>query len=57
MAQYRLGHLQAARSALRRLREVMKNPQWARSGQAQALFREAETAELDQVFPPDPFAL
>jgi hypothetical protein len=55
MAQHRLGHRREAHDALGRLREVMKNPQWANS-QAQALLREAEAIELDQVFPADPFA-
>ena len=34
----------------------MKNPQRARDPEAQAFLREAETIELDQAFPADPFA-
>jgi WD40 repeat protein len=55
MAQNRLGHREEARRALGRLREVMKNPQWA-NPQARDLHREAETIELDQLFPAKPFA-
>jgi hypothetical protein len=33
----------------------MKNLIWARNPEAQDLLREAETIELDQVFPADPF--
>ncbi len=55
MAQSRLGHSEKARATLKRLREVMKKPDdynsWLR-----ALLREAETIELDPVFPADPFA-
>ena len=57
LAQHRLGQSEKARSALGRLRELMKNPEWSeRNPEAQGFLREAETIELDWVFPADPFA-
>ena len=56
LAQHRLGQSEKARATLGRLREVMKNPQRAKDQEAQAFLREAETIELDQAFPADPFA-
>jgi WD domain, G-beta repeat len=56
MAQSRLGLSDQARTTLGRLREVMKNPQWSGNPEAQGFLREAETIELDRVFPADPFA-
>jgi hypothetical protein len=56
LAQHRLGLSDQARTTLGRLREVMKNPQLSGDPEAQGFLREAETIELDQVFPADPFA-
>ena len=56
LAQHRLGQSEKARDTLARLREVMKDPQRAGNPEAQAFLREAETIELDRVFPADPFA-
>ena len=56
LVQHRLGQSEKARTALGRLREVMKNPQLAGSPEARAFLREAATIELDQLFPTDPFA-
>jgi hypothetical protein len=55
MAQSRLGQSEKSRATLKRLRELMKNPDDFDSG-TRALLREAETIELDQAFPADPFA-
>jgi hypothetical protein len=41
---------------LARLRQVMKDPQQAGNSEARNFLREAETIELDGVFPADPFA-
>jgi hypothetical protein len=56
LAQHRLGQPEKARDTLRRLREVMKDPQQSGNPESQAFLREAETIELDRVFPADPFA-
>ena len=56
LAQHRLGQSDKARVTLARLREVMKDPQRAGDQKAQGFLHEAETIELDQVFPADPFA-
>jgi WD40 repeat protein/serine/threonine protein kinase len=56
LAQHGLGQSEKARDTLGRLREVMKSPEWARDPAAQAFLHEAETIELDWVFPADPFA-
>jgi tetratricopeptide (TPR) repeat protein len=56
LAQHRLGQTEKARSTLGQLREVMKNPRLAGDQEAQAFLREAQTIELDQAFPVDPFA-
>jgi hypothetical protein len=56
LAQHRLGQNAKARDTLGRLREVIKDPHWTGNQEAQAFLREAETIELDQVFPGDPFA-
>jgi WD domain, G-beta repeat len=56
LAQSRLGRSENARSTLGRLRELMKNPERAKDQEAQDFLREAETIELDQAFPADPFA-
>ena len=56
MAQRRLGLPDQARTTLGRQREVMKNPQWSGNPEAQGFLCEAETIELDRVFPADPFA-
>jgi hypothetical protein len=44
-----------AQALLGRLRETMKDPLWARSGDAQGWLREAEVIELDLNFPAEPF--
>ncbi len=56
LAQQRLGQSDKARATLDRLREVMKDPRRVGNAEAQAFLHEAETIELDQVFPADPFA-
>jgi WD40 repeat protein/tRNA A-37 threonylcarbamoyl transferase component Bud32 len=56
LAQQRLGQFEKARSTLSRLRELMKDPQRAGNAEAKAFLHEAETIELDRVFPADPFA-
>ncbi len=55
LAQHRQGQSEKVRSTLSRLRDVMKNPERADDQEAQAFLREAETIELDQAFPADPF--
>jgi hypothetical protein len=56
LAQHRLGQIEKARSTLGRLRELMKNPRLAADQEAQAFLREAQTIELDGLFPADPFS-
>ena len=56
LAQHRLGQPDKASDTLARLREVMKDPQQAGNPESRAFLREAETIELDRVFPADPFA-
>jgi hypothetical protein len=56
LAQHRLGQSEKARTTLGRLREVIKGRTLARDPEAQAVLHEAETIELDRVFPADPFA-
>jgi tetratricopeptide (TPR) repeat protein len=56
LAQHRLGQSEKARETLRRLREVMKDPGYSENPEARAFLREAETIDLDQVFPANPFA-
>jgi hypothetical protein len=56
LAQHRLGLSEPARETLGRLRAVLKDPQQAGNSESQAFLREAETIELDRVFPADPFA-
>jgi tetratricopeptide (TPR) repeat protein len=59
LAQYRLGQTENARATLRRLREAIKKPSMYSQmspEEAKAAVREAETIELDWVFPADPFA-
>jgi WD40 repeat protein len=56
LAQHRVGQSDQARDTLRRLREVMKDPQWSENPEARAFLHEAETIELDRAFPADPFA-
>ncbi len=55
MAQSRLGHSEEARHTLKRLRQVIPNLDDSQ-GTAKALLREAETIQLDEAFPADPFA-
>jgi WD40 repeat protein/serine/threonine protein kinase/tetratricopeptide (TPR) repeat protein len=56
LTQHRLGQSEKARDTLGRLRAVMKAPRWSEDPEARAFLHEAETIELDQVFPVDPFA-
>ena len=56
LAQHRLGYSDKACVTLARLREVMKDPQRAGNSELTAFLREAETIELDRIFPADPFA-
>jgi len=56
LARYRLGQRDQALALLGRLRELMKQPVWARSSFLQNWLREADVIDLDVVFPADPFA-
>ena len=56
LAQKRLGQFEKARETLRRLREVMKDRQRTGDQAANAFLCEAETIELNRVFPANPFA-
>jgi hypothetical protein len=56
LAHHRLGQTEQARTALGRVREAMKNPNWASDRDAQACLREAEEIELDRIFPAEPLA-
>lgn len=56
LAQQHLGQSHKASISLSRLREVMKNPKFSGNPEAHAFLREAETIELDRVFPARPFA-
>jgi eukaryotic-like serine/threonine-protein kinase len=56
LTQQRLGQSDKARDTLARLRAVMKDPRRAENPAAEAFLREAETIELDGVFPADPIA-
>jgi WD40 repeat protein/serine/threonine protein kinase len=44
MAQHQLGQKEQARATLARLREVMKQPRWAKDAESQGFLREAEEA-------------
>jgi tetratricopeptide (TPR) repeat protein len=56
LAHHRLGQFGTARGTLARLREVMKDPRWVGNQEAVSFLREAETIELDRLFPANPFA-
>ena len=57
LAQHRLGQSRQAHNTLgRACARLMKRPQSAGDQEAEAFLREAETIELDQVFPANPFA-
>jgi hypothetical protein len=56
LAQHRLGQSEKARETLRGLREVMKDLPPEIDPESRSFLREAETIELDQAFPGDPFA-
>ena len=57
LAQQQLGQYDQARETLQRLRDLMQSSRRAyRVEESQAFLREAETIELDGVFPADPFA-
>ncbi len=43
MVEHQLGHKDQARALLDRLREIMKQPQWAKDPESQALLHEAES--------------
>jgi hypothetical protein len=42
MSQHQLGQKEQAQATLARLREVMKQPRWAKNAEAQGFLREAE---------------
>jgi tetratricopeptide (TPR) repeat protein len=52
MAQHQLGHQEQARTTLARLREALKQPQWAKDAEAQSFLREAATL-IDGKPPPE----
>jgi eukaryotic-like serine/threonine-protein kinase len=56
LAQQRMGKTKDARATLGRLQEVLKKPEWVHNSEMHAYLREAESIELDLVFPTDPFA-
>jgi hypothetical protein len=43
MVEHQLGHPDRATALLARLREIMKQPQWAKDPESQALLHEAES--------------
>ena len=53
MVEHQLGHADRATALLARLREIMKQPQWARDPEAQAVLREAESVLAAPPKPPD----
>jgi WD40 repeat protein len=56
MCQYKCGRNGEARSTMSRLREALRTPSDAQSQQGRGYLGEAETLELDLIFPDDPFA-
>jgi WD40 repeat protein/serine/threonine protein kinase len=56
LAHHRLGQPDQARSALDRLRALMKKPAHASTSESQVFLSEAEAIELDLAFPSQPFA-
>jgi hypothetical protein len=56
LAHHRLGEPDKARTALGRLRALMKKPEHAIASEAQLFLSEAEAIELDLAFPSEPFA-
>jgi eukaryotic-like serine/threonine-protein kinase len=56
LAQHRLGLTDKAGETLARLHQVMVGRRQAENQESLAFLREAETIELDRVFPADPFA-
>ncbi len=56
LAHHRLGESNQARTALGRLRALMKKSEHASTSEAQLFLSEAEAIELDLAFPSDPFA-
>jgi Flp pilus assembly protein TadD len=56
LAHHRLGEPDQARTALRRLRALMKKPEHASTSEAQLFLSEAEEIELDLAFPSQPIA-
>jgi hypothetical protein len=55
LSHFRLGHTRQALEFLRRLRETMKLPGPAQDQESKDFLREAESLELDLVFPADAF--
>ncbi len=56
LAHHRLGEPDQARSALGRLRALMKKPEHASTSESQLFLSEAEAIERDLAFPSQPFA-
>jgi hypothetical protein len=56
LAHHRLGEHDRARTALDRLRALMKQPSLDGNTEAQSFLREAEVIDLDLAFPSDPFS-
>jgi tetratricopeptide (TPR) repeat protein len=52
MAQHQLGQKDQAQASLNRLREIMKQPQWAKNEEAQGFLREAEALLREQPIKP-----
>ncbi len=48
MAEYQLGQKEKAQASLDRLREILKQPKFAKDQEAQAFLREAETLLKEQ---------
>ena len=55
LSHHRLGHTRQALEFLGRLRETMKMPEPAQNQESKDFLREAESLELDLVFPANPF--
>ena len=54
MVEHQLGHADRATALLARLREIMKQPQWAKDPESQALLHEAESVLAAPPKPPEP---
>ena len=53
MVEHKLGHQDRATAWLDRLREIMKQPQWAKDPESQALLHEAESVLAAPPKPPE----